>query len=171
MDYIMIAITLIGGLLSCFFGYKWNKILIALTGFVVGYGVADFISTLFISEQIIVVIVSIGIGLIGSFIAHKLYLLGIFLLCFFTVFTICKIYIDDKTIQLIAGIIGGIITGIIGVKCVKPIVILMSSISGGTLIASIIVDLLNNQSILLVVQILIIVAGMIFQTKTNTKNS
>ena len=145
MNIVNIVAVLIG-LMSCFFGYKLNKTLIAIMGLIIGF--------------------NLGIVLFG-FISYNLYLVGIFLLCAITVYSLCNNLGLESNIQTIISVISGIIAGILGVKFTRPLMIISTSLGGASLITENAFNLLNFQNNILSIIVLIIIAvlGMSYQFK------
>lgn len=151
-----IIVTLIVAVLTCLFGYKLNKAVIALCGFIIGYNLCNTVLTPLISSDIAVIILSSVVGLIIGLIAFKLYLVGIFLACFFLVYSVCNVYIDAEPIKQIAGAIGGVIVGLLGVKFTRPIMIISTSFSGAFIITDTVFELISYN-----VPVISLIAGLI----------
>ena len=82
------VVSLVLALLVCFFGYKFSRIFMSITGFIagalLGYGAATQIFNLTGPALIAVVVVA---GIIIGAMASWIYLAGIFILCFVLAFT------------------------------------------------------------------------------------
>ena len=159
MNIVNIVAVLIG-LMSCFFGYKLNKTLIAIMGLIIGFNLG-------IADQTIIYIVSAIIALLFGFISYNLYLVGIFLLCAITVYSLCNNLGLESNIQTIISVISGIIAGILGVKFTRPLMIISTSLGGASLITENAFNLFNFQNNILSIIVLIIIAvlGMSYQFK------
>lgn len=165
-------VAIIIGLLSCFFGYKINKIIIAIIGLIIGFNIGITVLPSIITDQTIIYIVSTIIALLFGFISYKLYLIGVFLLCALTVYTLCSNLGLESNIQTIISVIAGIIAGILGVKFTRPIMIISTSLGGASLITENAFNLFNFQNPILSIIILIIIAvlGMSYQFKQKDIN-
>lgn len=166
MNIVNIVAVLIG-LMSCFFGYKLNKTLIAIMGLIIGFNLGIVVLPNFITDQTIIYIVSAIIALLFGFISYNLYLVGIFLLCAITVYSLCNNLGLEGNIQTIISVILGIIAGILGVKFTRPLMIISTSLGGASLITENAFNLLNFQNNILSIIVLIIIAvlGMSYQFK------
>ena len=127
-------------------GYRLNKILVMIIGFYIGYKLGDAFLPQLISDDVIVTFVSIVIGIIIGFIAFGTYLFGVFILCFFLAYSICEAFIDIDTLKIIIGVVAGVVAGIVGVKFVRPIIIITTSLTGGFFVVSSAIQLLNIDS-------------------------
>ena len=168
MEIAKVAIPLIIAVFTCFFGYKLNKIVITIAAFASGYALGSWLAgTLGVSEDITFFISMIA-GIIGGFGGFRFYLIGIFCLCFFSVFTWVQTIIPEEGLKWIIAIIGGLLAGFVAMKFVKPVMIISTSISGGTIIATTLFDLLKLPTdYLLIAEIIIIILGIIFQFNSN----
>lgn len=166
MNIVNIVAVLIG-LMSCFFGYKLNKTLIAIMGLIIGFNLGIVVLPNFITDQTIIYIVSAIIALLFGFISYNLYLVGIFLLCAITVYYLCNNLGLESNIQTIISVISGIIAGILGVKFTRPLMIISTSLGGASLITENAFNLFNFQNNILSIIVLIIIAvlGMSYQFK------
>ena len=145
-ETIVLIVSIIIGLLACFMGYRLNKILVMIIGFYIGYKLGDAFLPQLISDDVIVTFVSIVIGIIIGFIAFGTYLFGVFILCFFLAYSLCEAFIDIDTLKIIIGVVAGVVAGIVGVKFVRPIIIITTSLTGGFLVVSSAIQLLNIDS-------------------------
>ena len=166
---INIIITLIVAVITCLFGFRLNKVLIALAGFVLGMGLCNAVCMPLISNETTVLVLSIVVGLLLSLVAFRLYLVGIFLACFFLVYTACNIYIEADTVKQIVGAVAGLFVGVLGVKFTRPIMIISTSFSGAFVIVDTVFGLINfNIPIMsLIIGIIIGVISASYQFRTN----
>lgn len=162
---IVLIVSLIVGFLACFMGYRLNKIVVMIVGFYFGYQLGVTFLPQIISDSAIIPIISVVIGLVIGFAAFNMYLLGIFILCFFLAYTICDSFIDAQFLKIIIGAVAGVIAGLIGVNFVRPIMIVLTSLVGGFLIASSGLDLLNidNNVIYILIGLILAVLGALAQ--------
>lgn len=171
MNIVNIVAVLIG-LMSCFFGYKLNKTLIAIMGLIIGFNLGIVILPNFITDQTIIYIVSAIIALLFGFISYNLYLVGIFLLCAITVYSLCNNLGLESNIQTIISVISGIIAGILGVKFTRPLIIISTSLAGATTIIENVFSLLNIQNNIFELLLFLIIAilGITYQFKQKEIN-
>ena len=136
-------VSLVFALLICFFGYKFSRIFMSITGFIagalLGYGAATQIFNLTGIPLIAVVVVA---GIIIAAMASWIYLAGIFILCFFLAF------IASSTIIRLTGDFAfflytliSLAVGCLALKYIRPVIIFLSSIVGGAASAGFIVAL------------------------------
>ena len=138
-----IITTVIIAAITCLFGFRLNKLLIAVAGFGVGYYLCNAGLTSALGEGFITFAVSILVGLLIAFLAFKLYLAGIFVLCFVLAYAACNVFIEAGTLGTILSIAAGLIVGMLGVWFTRPIIIISTSLSGAFVIADNILPLLN----------------------------
>ena len=165
-------IAVLVGLMSCFFGYKLNKTLIAVIGLIIGFNIGVAVLPNFITDQTIIYIVSAIIALLFGFISYNLYLVGVFLLCAFAAYALCSNLGLESNIQTIISVIAGIIAGILGVKFTRPLMIISTSLGGASLITENAFNLFNFQNNILSIIVFIIIAllGMSYQFKQKDIN-
>ncbi len=160
-------ITLIIATITCFFGYKLNKALIAIMGLIIGFNLGVTYLPNFITDQTTIYIVSAIIAILTGIISYNLYLVGVFLLCAIAVYILCENLGLETNIQTIVGIIAGIIAGILGVKFTRPLMIISTSLGGASILITTIFKLLNfqNNIFFLILSLIIAFLGMAYQFK------
>ncbi len=160
-------IDLILGLITCFFGYKFSKALLAILGFIIGYKFAMASLPSYIIESWMLTTCSIIIGIILGFISYKLYLIGIFILCGVSTYILCQFIGVDQSLRIIIGIISGILAGILGVKFTKPLLIISTSLSGTTMLVKSLFSVFNfdNNFIYMIIYIIIVCYSINYQLK------
>ena len=162
-------INIVIGIVVLFAGYKLNKALISLCGFIFGYQLLGTIVNNMSLADGVVISLSIVVGIIFAILAYKLYLFGIFIAIFLAVFSICEITIAASSFKLIVSVVLGIIAGVLGMKFTKPIFIIVTALSGGFLVVDSILQLLdfNSWIVSLILGIVISIIGMKIQFNTN----
>ena len=162
---VVLIISLIVGFLACFMGYRLNRVVVMIAGFYLGYQLGDTYLPQIISDTSFIPLVSIVIGIIVGSMAFSMYFLGVFILCFTLAYTVCGSFIEMEILKVIIGAITGVIAGIIGVKFLRPIMIVLTSLAGGFLIASSGLDLLNisNNVIFVLIALVLAVLGALTQ--------
>lgn len=124
-------LTIIWALLHCFFGYKLQKIWVALMAAMVGGLLGYIIAALFNPPVWVPWVAALALGALFVMISFKLYLVGVFLLSF-VLFSICvQSIITNETAMWIVIVVGGILLGILAVKFTRPVLILATSLGGG----------------------------------------
>lgn len=158
-------IALVVAIITCFWGYKLNKGLIAIFGLILGFALGVEYLPNFIDDQTIVYVVSAVIGIAVGFISYNLYLVGIFFLCGVAAFVLCENLGLAENLQTIIGLVAGIIAGILGVKFTRPIMIIATSLSGASVLTDTAFQILNfqNNTLAFIISIVLAVLGMIYQ--------
>lgn len=169
-DLFVVAVTnIVIGIIVLLAGYKLNKALISLCGFIFGYQLlGSIVSNMDLTNGIVIALSIVG-GIIFATFSFKLYLFGIFIAIFLAVFSICEMTIAIDNLKFIISIVAGIIAGILGIKFTKPIFIIMTSLSGGFLIVNYLLQLFNLNSwiVFFIFGIVISMIGMKVQFNTN----
>ena len=172
--------TVIFGILQCFLGYKLFKFWCGLIGLLVGSALGLFITAtgLFsgsLIANLIGLLVIVLLALIGTFVAFRLYLVGLFIYAFTAAFIfgffLLAIITDSTIAGLYAGIIGGLALGTVAVIYHRFWIILTTSISGGMTIGTSLVIVLQSSDSpwVFILPPLFMVAGFIIQTQTVKK--
>lgn len=166
-------ITLIIAIITCFFGYKLNKGLIAVLGLIIGFNLGITYLPNLIENETAVYIASIILAIALGLISFKLYLVGVFLLCALFAYIFCENLNLSENIQMIVSLIAGLIAGIIGVKFTRPLMIISTSLAGAGIISETALNLLNikNDTISIIIILILAILGMIYQFKQNDENS
>jgi len=176
------VISCIFGLLQCFFGYKLFKFWCSVTGFLVGgsIGMAISASGTFAGSPaagLIGLLVIIVFGCIGSFLAYKAYLVGLFIYAFFAAFLIVSVITAIITNSIIiglgVGISAGIALGIVAVIHRRFFIILVTSIFGGISICSGLMMVIQSTELgwAFLIPLLLMVAGFFVQNMTVKKGN
>ena len=161
---------------TCFFGYRLLKLWIAVTGCVLGGCMGIGISSFFDLDSTWCIIAGLVCAAILGFLAFRIYLFGVFLLCgsltFLFAYTALYGYwphLSDVFIGV--GIAGGLLVGFLAVKFVRPIVILATAMSGGLMTSSSIMTLanVNNHWIVMIVGSVLATAGILVQFYSTKK--
>ena len=167
--FVVAVINIVIGIIVLLAGYKLNKALISLCGFIFGYQLLEsIVSNMDLTNGIVIALSIVG-GIIFATFSFKLYLFGIFIAIFLAVFSICEMTIAIDNLKFIISIVVGIIAGILGIKFTKPIFIIMTSLSGGFLIVNYLLQLFNLNSwiVFFIFGIVISMIGMKVQFNTN----
>lgn len=165
-------ITLIAAVITCFFGYRLNKVLIAVMGLIIGFNLGLTYLPNFITGQTVIYIVSAVIAILVGLISYNLYLVGVFLLCAIAAYILCENLGLTDNIQTLIGMIAGLIAGILGVKFTRPLMIISTSLGGASLLTNTAFTLLNfqNNALSFIIIIVIAILGMLYQFKQPDTN-
>jgi len=136
------VVSLVLALLVCFFGYKFSRIFMSITGFIagalLGYGAATQIFNLTGPALIAVVVVA---GIIIGAMASWIYLAGIFILCFVLAFTAAATLLPfSGDIQFFLCALIGLIIAALAMKFMRPVIIVITSLVGGIAASSLILE-------------------------------
>lgn len=164
------VIAIIIGLLMCFGGFKIQKLLITLVWFVIGAALAKYVGGYFIDNDKILIAVEIVVGIIVGSVGFKLEKLALFIAVAYLTFKTIGPYITgvEKGVALI--IQGGIalFVGALSTFFIKPILIVVSSIAGASIIKSYIpVFVTLAPNVLLILIGIIAIMGILVQFKSN----
>ena len=138
-----LIVTLLNGL----FGYRLRKLWISVWGALIGFGLGTLVSGWAAEESWIIWTAGIAVALLGALVAYRLYLAGIFLVCALAALsTVLLLWGWNIWWKIVAAVLAGILVGILGVKFVKPMVILSTSISAATAVSHMVLEWLKIPS-------------------------
>ena len=165
-------IALIIAIITCFFGYKLNKGLIAILGLILGFLIGITYLPNIIIDKTLIYILSAVIAIFFGFISYKLYLVGIFFLCAIATYILCENFGLTGNLQTIIGILVGLIAGILGVKFTRPLMIISTGLSGASIITEILFNILNFQNDILnfIISLIIAILGITYQFQQKDPN-
>lgn len=151
----VLIITIVIGLLIGFFGLKLARVWAAFVGFLLGTAAGGGIVHVTGLSGMISVGVLLGTAVLFAILACIFYKIGIF---FFVIFVVTglSVFITQTTSLPVLGIslVLGIVAAIISVKLFDPIVIIVTSISGGVAVGDSIVQMTGmNNSIAVVIAV------------------
>ena len=162
----------VGGLFAlanCFFGYRLQKLWIALIGFfiglILGFGIG--VALLHLNAGLAFLIGAV-LGVLLGLVAFKVYRVGVFLMCFGAVYTMCYSLIPLQWAGVAVGIAGGILAGVLAVKYLRPVIILTTGVGYGLSAAQMLLSLFGVDafSVILPVGGVLALAGILVQFKT-----
>lgn len=128
------AISLIIALLGCFFGYKLCKVFMSITGFIVGAIVGGIVAFYFLNltGALAVLCIVLG-GILIAVLAYRIYMAGIFILCFGLSFMAAASVLPfSGDIQFFLATLVGFIIGSLALKYIRPVIILTSALVCGS---------------------------------------
>ncbi|GEM_PF-4311712 len=191
----MMIIILAAGVLTCFFGYKFFRLITALCGAAVGAFIGFLISNL-LSKKIenMDARISLGIiivlGLIGLFSAFKLVKSGIFAACAYLTYRfiaplcagIISGFVQEKTgfyvSVMVVSVVLGVIAGLLSLILTKLTLTVCTAVGGGYIVAeyaslialsSEITQTINNTVVYIIAAVLALL-GLLVQFKINAKS-
>lgn len=166
VDLIMASGGLILGIIICLFGLKFQKLVLALVGLVVGFALGNIIVTTFgINDQALSIVIRFGLALVVGACSSSLFEsllaiaagVGIFVLVSDMIGAIWYSYL----IGIIAGVIGG---GLVG-KYYKFGVVIFTSFAGAYLVTKGVQGYFDYSN--LIIFGAVFVASVLFQMFTN----
>lgn len=169
LDLTAIIFILVGIVLA-FYGYKAQKYLVIIGCFFFGFTLAGQILTPYIADEKVLLLVKALVGLVLSLAGLKIEKLAVFLGVAYLVYMSIGAYITgvDPTIKLMVQAAIALIVGALSTMFIKHIIIIVSGIAGAALVQQYVPALFNIPiGILTVVTIIIGVAGILYQFKTN----
>lgn len=186
---VVTIITIVIGILNCFFGYWWFRVGLIICGLLIGAVIGALIAIFCAPQLIIILMIVFAIGLAILFGVLKK--VGLFVLCFFAGSGIVAIpvfsnYISNYlskaanaalasaseifpdlnlTSPLIISILIGLAVAIIAVIFEKPVVIILSAVYGGVLLAGAVTGIFNfNDMTKTILSIVLAVVGVLVQS-------
>lgn len=134
------VITLALALLACFFGYKFARLFMSITGFLAGAIIGFTIcSQLLNLNSVVTVFGTLLGGALLAALAYRIYVAGIFILCFMLAFVAAAALLPfTGDIQFFLSTLIGFIIGSLSIKFIRPVIILSSALVGGSTAAGLI---------------------------------
>ncbi len=157
-------------LINCFFGYRMMRFWIGTVGFFVGIWGGYTGSQYFLDNQALCAVIGIGAGVLMTFVAFRIYLAGVFLICglfgFILFSNIGNLWFSEyETIVIIISALMGIGIGVAGVILSRPAIILTTAISGGMMASQIIFGIfgIEHAAAMTIVGVILSVLGIFWQ--------
>lgn len=158
-------IKIILGIVLLLYGFKFKKITLALLWFAICYQLVMQYGPNFISNNILLLVIAIGLGFLGAAFSITLEKIAIsivaFLIGFYAVYNV-----GTSIFFIIGGIVLGLILAFLARKFLKIIIIIITSYMGAVLIAPLILSFLtamNSNTLIL----LATVVGIVYQLYDN----
>jgi len=133
-NILVILVTTVVGLITCFYGYPLIRILFALTGLVAGYLIG--VQVMPPDQAILAVVIGIVVGLICAALAYPLWSIGIAIsgmVLGFGLFASLGTMLDLSSTLIIAlAILGAIIVGGLFFFARDPMIMLATAFSGAS---------------------------------------
>lgn len=167
---VLAIIAIIIGFLISFAGYKIQKSLITIVWFCIGYLLATNILSHYIDVKNTIIIISIIVGIVFGSIGFKLERLALFICIAYLTYKNIGGYItglDSNLIFMIEGAISLIVGGL-SILFIKPILILVTGITGANIIKYYLPTLISlSSNIILIIVVIVAILGILTQIKTN----
>lgn len=158
----IIVILLLINVAQAFFGFKLFKFWVAFTGFFFFGFVGLIIGGFATKGSDATIIIALAIAILGAFVAYKLYLVGVFIMMGFFAFVAGMILTENTAVSALLAIV----FGILGVIFTKPIIIIMTSISGGLTSGSLLTTQMDS-GLAYTIGAAIIIGGAYYQFISN----
>ena len=182
-NLIVIITALVIALLYVFFGYKLLRVYISLLGFLIGFALGIVICAVFDLSNTTAVIVIICVCAVAlDALGFWLYKAGLFVMILLSLFPIILSIVSEfTTIQpvfmWIGSILFALVLAILAIFFVRPVVIIVTAVSGGLSIANLIINSLlpeiaqvntvdGARIFMLIIGAVIAVLGIYFQFVT-----
>lgn len=129
----LLIVAMIVALIGCFFGYKFARFFMSITGFFLGVGLAYTLASKILDLNAgLTILVTVCGGLFIAGVSFWIYKALLFILCFLCTFVFAADIIPfTNDIQFFLCTLAGFIVGAISQKFIRPVIILTSSICFG----------------------------------------
>lgn len=118
-------------MLGCFWGYRLQKLVIALVVLGSAYMLVQRFGAQFVPYPGAVTGLAIVVALIAAGLSFHLYLAGVFAALVIAGISVARMWITNDWIALSVGIVAGCVLGILTVRMNRPIVIVVTGLAGG----------------------------------------
>lgn len=175
---VAIALSIVFGILSLLLGYRLLKVWVTLIGFAIGGILGGVLAAALGANNVIVILVTIAAGVAMGAVSFWLYRVGVFIYVAFMGFVaatnLLAQFVADPKVWWVAviGVLVGICLAILASRILRPVVIIITSISGALSVAVNFLPLvkLTNTYLLLAAAVILACAGIAVQFLT-TKES
>jgi len=142
-----LVVSVVIGIVLCIFGLKLMRLLSALVGMMIGAGVGAGIAAVAQLEGMVALVVILGCGLVLALLSFFLKRVGAFfsVLCYSFGALITVLPKDSLLFVLIAGVVA-LILAVAAAIYMEPLVVIVSSVSGGLMAGPAIVSLLGMET-------------------------
>ncbi len=158
------------GLALCTSGFKIQKLIITLAWFAIGYVLAGYIVPYFDLSSNINTIIQIVAGIILGSLGFKLEKLALLIAVAYLVYGSLSLYIKelDPNMVIVVKLVISVLVGTLATFFIKPIMIIVTSLAGSSIIKAYLpVFLTIPSNVLSIVILVIFVGGAIIQFKTS----
>lgn len=146
--------------ISCFFGFKLQRLFLCLVWFLTGYCITQAIFGAFQIESIFAVIISIIMGFVLAICSLKLQKAAFFILLFLTGYLSIYFFTSHVWYNTILAIVFGGVLGALAVKLYEPMIILFTSLTGAFSIMNVITQFFHLEMIVYEILIFLVFAGL-----------
>ena len=175
------VISLILALLCCFFGYRFAKLFMSISGFIAGALIGYFVATQLLQfTGFPIFLCTLLGGILLAMFAFWVYVAGIFILCFFLAFMAAASLLPfTGDIQFFLSTLFGLIISCLAIKFMRPVIIVTSAVVGGSSASGLILTMkslmafaiLNSLPSKLILTVVICVLGIVVQFVTTKEKT
>lgn len=164
------AILIIAGILTALFGYKIQKTVLTIACFCIGFSLTNYLLPNIISDEVVIIVISIVVGLLFSGLGVKIEKLAVGLTVGYLIFASIGSYANYLPFELTltTKLISALVCGLVGMLMIKPILMIATSIAGASILligATSYITITGTLYIIILVSI--IVVSIFVQYKTN----
>lgn len=165
VEMAVIITALVMGFLWCFFGLHGIRIWSAILGLSIGYLVFSGVASLFLRDDLIVLIIAVVLGLVLAVLNARFYLFGAFFYTFVVTAGLTFFWLNPQTAMLLAVCaIIALLAAVLVLKQPNIIVILISAVAGGVVFMIHLQQFVYLSDLLsLVFTLLLIIIGALIQ--------
>lgn len=164
-------------MLGCFWGYRLQKLVIALVVFGGAYMLVQRFGAQFLPYPGAVTGLAIVVAFIAAGLSFHLYLAGVFAALVCAGISIARMWIANDWVALPVGIVAGCVLGVLAVRMNRTIVIVVTGLAGGfvsakysaLLLARFVSFTMPSQTVLLAVGAVLAAAGILVQFCTSPR--
>lgn len=158
----VLIVTIIIGLILGLFGLKLVRVWAAFIGFLMGVGIGGVISNVAGLTGVVSVCVMVGCAVVLAALTGYFYKVGIFCFTIFMVTGVCMMITNAQSLPFVLiSLALGAVTAVFTIFVFDPLVIIVTSISGGFMAGNSIVALLGlDDNILVLIVIPLVLAAI-----------
>lgn len=165
---LMIAsvISIVIGLLWCFFGLKLIRVWSAILGLAIGFGIGTGVGAALKLESTMLLVCGAVVGIILAILSGIFYRVGVFILAWITGSSFALVFLRPKDWKLaLAGLVIGLVIALLTIRFAELIVIIITGVNGAFSAGMGIISFLpfDNQIIRIAVIAVLAVLGIAVQ--------
>src|SRR5258708_28054745 len=136
-NLVMYAIVLgLFGLVECFFGYRFFRILLAIAGFFIGAQLGASFGVAHTTQSIVILLIEVITGIVGAVLFYYLYFVGFFMAGLALGASVATVLAANlglsQDVTTVITVIGAIIGGVLGFVLSKYIIMISTAFIGAT---------------------------------------
>ncbi len=172
MELFNFLLGILPGSVTCFFGLKMKKLVLAISWFMIGYfGLAFFIEHASM-DSTLKIILQVALGLVFALISTKLQKTAWFISLFVIGFVMISLTLPEAWYTLLIAIVVGITFGVIAIYLYEPMIAVATSLGGAYSITMSVANYFNfNKLIFIVIPFIVLaILGLYVQFSSLHKN-